>query len=517
MHKTSLPRRPLRFSWSRYAFALLGAGLTPLACDSSPEFVGERGGECDTSEDCPEGQVCGADQKCAGSCETSEDCDSGSFCTSFGECQALCLGCGNSCDTTEECPSGQYCTSEGTCQQECEPETDDPICPANYCSQDGKCTTRNNVIIDPMGGAGGGGNNPNEECIDVEVDFEPQIPNVVLLIDQSGSMTGSDGNFDDTVNDAIGAGTYTAWDCGDEEDWRWNVVRNVLLHPENGVVKPLEDSVRFGLALYSSDNGPIRGSECPLLTEVDLAFGTHEEMLDNFECSDLEEDTPTRESLTAVAEKLNALDFDGPKVIVLATDGLPDSCHCPDWGNQNPSSDNPPDDCYNTEENQVMRGGELMSPEHAEQYDVVQEAARIHEEYGITIEVINVGTASLQAHLDDIAEHGGATSGASINGFNPAALTDAFRSIIDGVRSCAIDLDGEITAGKENTGTIRLDVDATAEIEWEELTYNDENGWVKNSATQIELVGTACETIKTGDHELDISFPCGAFRPPVPR
>src|SRR5690606_31530473 len=264
--------------------------------------------------------------------------------------------------------------------------------------------------------------------------------------------------------------------------WRWNVVRNILLHPENGVVKPLEDRVRFGMALYSSDNGTLRGQECPLLTEVELGFGTHEAMLAEFECSDVIEDTPTRESLTAVAEKLAALDVDGPKIIVLATDGAPDTCYCPDWGSQGNASNNPPLECYDSnDENLVMRGGVDMIPSHAEQYDVVIEAQRIYEELGIRIEVINVSSpnnATLAAHLDDVAERGGAVSGASIDGFDPGSLTDAFESIIDGVRSCAIDLDGSISPGKESTGTITLN--------GEPLLLDDPDGWIVNSPTQIE-------------------------------
>jgi hypothetical protein len=226
-------------------------------------------------------------------------------------------------------------------------------------------------------------------------------------------------------------------------------------------------------------------------------------MLAEFNCEDYLTHTPSRESLTAVANKLAAMDIDGPKVIVFATDGAPDNCQCRDWDSDYGQECNQGDS-----DNDVELGGQMLNTAEAEQYRVVEEAQRIHDELGITVEVINVSSPdndTLAAHLDDVAERGGATSGASIDGFDPGALGEAFQNIIDGVRSCAIDLDGEISPGKEGTGTVLLDGDA--------LILDDPDGWVVNNPTQIELVGDACETIKTGDHDLDVSFPCGSFVP----
>jgi hypothetical protein len=209
-------------------------------------------------------------------------------------------------------------------------------------------------------------------------------------------------------------------------------------------------------------------------------------MLAEHTCNDFPPagNTPTRESLTQVAEQLAASPLEGPKIIVLATDGLPDNCVCENWSNQG-------GECASSNcdtEDRVDRGGTMLCPEQAEQYDVVIEAQRIHEELGITIEVINVSnpnSAALADHLDDVAERGGAIGGVAIDGFNPAALSTAFQTIIDGVRSCAIDLDGDITAGKENTGVVT--------VEGVPLVYTGPDGWVVNSPTQIELVGMACE------------------------
>lgn len=475
--------------------AIGGMGLlAPTACESSPQFSG------------------GSENPLSG-CKSSKDCPSGTYCSEDNECETSCPSCGKSCEKTDDCPTGQFCDANDTCQQECEPSTDaDEVCGSrSSCSEDGRCVADSNVQLN-TGGEGGVsdmGEGGAQGCIEVEVEFEPQVPNVVLLIDKSGSMEGGNG-FDQLVQEAIDDEVYEAWDCPSSEiGWRWHVVRNVLFHPENGVVKQLEDKVRFGYASYTSDNGFDTGT-CPLLEQVAIDFGTHEEMLDEHACSEIEAgaDTPTRESLTAVAESLAELDVDGPKLIVLATDGAPDTCTCSDWT----ANFGEGDECDDSTTIEV--DGQQLSPSQAEQINVVLEAQRIHEELGITIEVINVSdpnSQALAAHLDDVAERGGAASGESIPGFSPELLSGAFESIIDGVRSCVIDLDGKINEGKEDTGTVLLDRDPSNEVDFEEIEYNGEDGWVVNSPTQIELVGDACDTIKSGEHELDISFPCDSF------
>ncbi len=475
------------------AATVLFGGALPPGCGSDPKVdSGDTSGNGDE-------------------CVRDEDCGVNRFCGS-GTCQDVCDTCGLVCTQTDECPVGQFC-SAGACQKECV-QGDAAACgKGRTCNQDGKCVAESSIeVTSTSDGGGAGGGNGGEDCIEVEVDFEPEVPNVVLLIDQSGSM-----NHDDGIDNAIENGSYTPWNCPDtangntsgrwdnddneeaDDSWRWNTVRNILLNPDSGIVKPLEDKVRFGLTTYSSEGGfgndEMNPKTCPMLTEVDIAFGNHQAMLDSFQCSDLVGDTPTRESLTAAAEKLAAAAYDGPKVIVLATDGAPDTCSCQNWNAQAGAA------CVDTATVEYM--GMDYTPEQYEQILVALEAARIHDELGITVEVINVGEAGLKPHLDSVAAAGGALSGASIDGTGPAALTDAFNTIIDGVRSCVIDLDGEIAKGKEDSGTVALD--------GEELVFDGPDGWVVLNPSQIELVGAACEAIKSGDHDLDVTFPCDSF------
>lgn len=501
--------------------ALLGLAM-PLACDSTATIDGvDRPG--------PDDDCSGLDCPGSGECARNSHCPDGQFCTDSGKCLASCDTCGSPCEKTSECPAGQFCSQSKTCEAECTAGQADERCgtAANgkdyLCNEEGRCTktTDDGLMVDD--GQGGQMNmGGSSSCIDVDVEFTPEIPNVVLLIDQSGSMNAGDG-FGARVEQEIEAGDYVPWGCPSDPDdpadspdqrnadWRWNVVRNVLFNPTSGVVLPLEDQVRFGMALYTSEDGFGQNMTrtCPMLTEVEIDFGNYEAMLGAMECNGFPNagDTPTRESLRDTANALAAADLDGPKIIVLATDGEPDNCTCPDWsGNHVPSS------CY--DQATVERGDPPveMSPARAEQYDVAEEAARIYAELGIIVHVIDVSTptnTSLRAHLTSVATAGG---GGIFDGTRPSGLVDAFRTIIDGARSCVIELSGEISGGKESTGRVTLNGEELMLV-----TSDDEDGWKVNSSTEIELTGAPCELIKQGQHDLKILFPCDAFVPTGPK
>src|SRR5688572_21933546 len=132
--------------------------------------------------------------------------------------------------------------------------------------------------------------------------IEPETPTIVLLVDQSGSMTEDFGGTD-----------------------RWQAIYDTLMDPDDGVIAPKQSAVRFGLTLYTSHDGS-EGGMCPILTEVPPALDNFDAMDDVFAPAEPDDETPTGESLAAVAATLDAFTEPGPKAIVLATDGEPDSC-----------------------------------------------------------------------------------------------------------------------------------------------------------------------------------------------
>jgi hypothetical protein len=294
-------------------------------------------------------------------------------------------------------------------------------------------------------------------CGEVEVTFQKRIPYVMLLVDQSGSMTADFGN-----------GT------------RWNVLQNQLLDPTDGIVRKLENEVRFGLALYTSHEGNAGGA-CPLINSVDAQFGNYQQIKAAYDSAQPDEDTPTGESLMAVAEQLNKiyLNVPTPKVIVLATDGEPDTCDEPD-------------------------------PQNGQQKSI--DSAKAAYQMGIETYIVSVGDEVGLPHLQDMANAG---AGLQVGGNNKAQfwqaldqneLYDAFDTIINGVRDCVFTLDGNVVDGYENQGTVMLD--------GQSLSKDDPNGWRLNGSNEVQLLGTACETIQDGEHQLAIDFPCGGYEAP---
>jgi hypothetical protein len=300
-------------------------------------------------------------------------------------------GPGEDCTSSNDCQDSLSCGQDGVCVAACGEEAGAP------CGSAGGPADDDDDLMIGLGGANGNGAGGNaagggDNCIDVDVGFTPQVPTVLLLIDRSGSMN-ADGKFGDAVQAAVDAGTYTLGECPDHNDWRWNVVRDVLMNPTKGIIKPLEEQVRFGMSLYSSRNGQVKDDApnevdpnkmCPELIEVPIALRNHKAMLDEFKCDDIADDTPTGESLLAAAATLKAFKEPGPKVIVLATDGEPDNCECPDFN-----------------VSWVPAKCKVAGLPAQIKAEVVATAKGIHDD-DITIHVINVSTPSeltLQQHL----------------------------------------------------------------------------------------------------------------------
>jgi von Willebrand factor type A domain-containing protein len=296
-------------------------------------------------------------------------------------------------------------------------------------------------------------------CVDLAAEFERVTPSVVMLIDRSGSMTA---RFEGRRN-------------------RWQTLVATLTDPASSLIKKLEGSVRFGMALYTSDSGfgpaqPPR--QCPILTNVDIA-------LDNFSsiASVLSDpvnkpfdDTPTAESLAAVAAKLEAFAADGPKSIILATDGDPDTCADPD--------------ANHSEDSKALSVAAVT-------------AARAN---GISTYVISVGDEATASHLKAlaVAGAGGDAAAEAYTALDTAALEDAFNQIIGTVRTCDFKLDGTVEAAEARRGKVLLDGEA--------LAYGDPDGWLMPDESTVRLQGQACEAVRADASGIAMSFPCDVLQ-----
>lgn len=396
--------------------------------------------------------------------------------------------CTKSCSSDAQCPTGNYCNGT-TCARDCTPGA---ACGAGMtCSANGRCTAPGGGGSGTGGGTGSGGTTgipvvdsgvqPDsgmmdaDACAESSVDFTSEPPNVLLLVDRSGSMSE---------------------ELADDES-RWVALRNALIDPTNGIVPRLQSNVNLGLALYT---GPDRGfigrappdggtspdfietEECPYLVEVPIASNNAAAIQAAYVPEEIAPmsngQTPTGDSLAAVVPTLTALDpalYPGRKVIVLATDGEPDLC----------------------ENGNDEAGGRLRS---------VTEVGNAFDQ-GITVFVISVGDQVGEAHLRELANVGqGFPANDMTERFyranDAAQLEQAFEDIVTGVRACIVALDGTVS-GTGADGTVTLDGTP--------LVKDDPNGWRLNGPSEVELLGSSCELLKSGDHSIDISFPCGVF------
>jgi hypothetical protein len=357
-------------------------------------------------------------------------------------CDKLGDRCGRVCVADEECGDGAYCNLSGTCSADC--------VAGQRCHGEGICDgARGRCISDPNALEAGLPDGDPGTCPNVTVTFEKRVPTVVLLVDQSGSMTERFGS-----------------------DTRWNVARDALVNGTNGIVKVLEKEVRFGLALYTSKDGTA-GGVCPMLTEVDVGLSNYTNIRSRLMAADPIDETPTGESITAVAKKLADPAIPGPKYIVLATDGEPDTCAEP-------------------------------NPQNGQK--VAIDAAKDAFGKGIQTFYISVGSEVSASHAQQMANAGqgldptGTKKAKYYVASDAASMKAAFDAIIYGVRSCTFKLNAKVV--DPTKGSVTLD--------GAKLAYNDSNGWkLSPDGTEVELLGSSCDKVKTGDHSISAIFACG--------
>jgi hypothetical protein len=366
--------------------------------------------------------------------------------------------CGNACGSSADCPSGLYCEAK-TCKAECTLATATADCGGGMlCTEDGRCrddpsaTRLDASVAEADGGINESDTSSGSVCGSVTLQSQPVIPNVIFIVDQSSSM-----------DDSFGTST------------RWQSLRDSLL-ADNGLIKELQNSVKFGVTFYSAKTDSM---VCPMLTEVQLALGNYEAIRANYPANTIGE-TPTGDAIEAVLAKLpkdKELDptyAEVPTIFILATDGEPDRC-------------------------------EELNPQNGQQeaIDAVKHAYGM----GIRTYVIAVANEVGQRHLDDLANAGVGNTGSeqapSYRANDDQGLRDALRKIVAGEVNCDVSLKGTVT-GNVCAGTIR--------IGGQDVLCNDPNGFELFSPSVLRIKGTACEAIKKGK-TLTARFPCGEAVP----
>ena len=393
----------------RIALVGFATAVVVGACanDLGPKGSGGTGGTvirtCDDLSNPPPG--CGT-----ASCVVDADC--------AGAMHCLNLLCTAQCTPTEGCGSGEMCTPQGRC-----------------------------VPNQPDGGSGGIGGDGG--CPSTTVNPSRETPNVLFVVDKSGSM-----------DDHFGSGKD-----------RWTAAHDAITEVVQNV-----SAARFGLVTFTRDGGP--PVTCPDVGVVNLDF-------DLMSISDTGVyprnypgggDTPTGDSLDEIVSLLgsNPPPADGPTVFVLATDGEPDTCEQP-------------------------------NPDQGQAEAIA--AAQAAYSAGYSTYILGVGDGVGATHLNRMANVG---VGRAPNDSNQAPaytantvaeLEAAFDEIVGNQLTCDVALNANIVPSRLCDGTVTMDGNV--------LTCMTDYRLKPGTNDTIELLGTACDTWKATGQVLSAEFDCG--------
>ncbi len=309
-------------------------------------------------------------------------------------------------------------------------------------------------------------------CGELELATDRVIPNIMVIVDRSGSMRRDfEGDCPFLGDGCPSSGTPNP---GFDES-RWESVEDALVGP-NGLVRRLDSIARFGLTLYwKPGEDPPSMSDGAMCASTDgVSFSPSLDNADPIAASFADNSpsgfTPTAEAIEAVTSSLtNTPPPEGPTVYLLATDGAPNGCdEDGDAGDRNNS------------------------------VDAVERA------FNLGIETFVLGVNFDDSHLQDLANAGqGVGSGATLwTADSVSELQADLEQIVVQNIPCTVSLsDGIIDIEKACEGTVRLN--------GELLTCNQaERGWQAVDGSTIELTGSACQDWRGGDAELEAVFPC---------
>lgn len=346
--------------------------------------------------------------------------------------------CAQECDPAgaNTCPAGFHCNlNNSTCDAECTPGGTE--CGDNaHCSADGACIADN------------GSNTPvDANCPAVHFTATPVTPSIELVIDRSGSMDGTD-----------------------ISPTRYKAIQKGLVDATTGIVVTEQAHVIFGAAMFAGDQEPclsLNGFTAP--RAINNAQAITDLLANNPPNGG---NTPTAPAIDQVVADFaaNPPPADSPPIILLATDGEPNSCD----GNGG-------------------SGPSIQSTQAA---------------YAAGIRLFILGLANLNTgYLQQMANAGaGVTAGMPDAPFftadDPASLQTALHDIIVGALSCDLALTG--------TGTIDPNSAMNGVVTLDGMTLVFGTDWTIVNGNTLELLGAACDAFKASDNpQVDATFSCG--------
>ncbi len=285
-----------------------------------------------------------------------------------------------------------------------------------------------------------------------EVPLRPPsvAPNVVFVLDRSGSMRG---RFPRESPRYPGAS-------------KWAIMTEFLVGSV-GLLRSRGERARFALVTYTTER-----ARCPVLRVVPAALRNGDAIEEELRAYGPSGGTPTGEALAGVLAELRTIAPDvAPTVLVLATDGEPNSCSGAPDGRE-----------------ETLR------------------AVDASYAAGVRTYVVSVGDDVAETHLREVANAGlglprTTTSTPVWIGTNPTILREAIDRIIATAVDCRLELARPIDPRRACEGTVLLG--------GEPLACDDPDGFrVEDDGRTVEILGAACDAIVRGEARLSGYFPC---------
>ncbi len=398
--------------------------------------------------------------------ETTGDAETGSESDATGS-NSMTEGTGSESETdgTTDTDTAGPTTDGMTTDDPTDATTDGPTTTTN--------TTSNTTLPDPTDGV---------PCEDFDVMTSvPVTPNVMLVLDKSGSMF------------------INTWDHDNDGNTpqisRWNSLHNVVTF----ILSNFDDGIAFGAQLYPSifatNSYSQAGCNTLDMPEVPVAENNQAAILAGIPTAtdtDQNGGTPASLGMISALTHLDSLDPEIPKAVILVTDGA---------ANCTPNTNTPA----------------LFEDYDEGLHDLVSDAFMIDgiPTYVVGIDIQNVTSPSVQDgapdntnpfdRLNELAEDGGVPQMGTekfYNSSNEIDLQNALNEIATDVQSCVVPL------GNEPPEPDKVKIFVNDNEVPQVMDCENEDGWIWSvEFTEVTLCGTYCEELKeTGS--LNAEFYC---------
>lgn len=322
---------------------------------------------------------------------------------------------------------------------------------------------------------------PPDNCGEVDFELVAVPPNVVLVLDKSGSMVSD--------NDADGDGEFDGFWDHDADPMtpvisRWNSLYNVV----DFVVTNFDAQINFGGVLFPSADATSQysASACVVEDVPEIPVGPNNgvAILDGIPDAldvDIRGATPATAGIQTALDHLETLDPTVPQFLILVTDG---AANC--------SADHPapPDLLEIYDSNLPALVGTAFSERDVPTFVVGIDI--VDEEVGVGND--GIPQANTFVELNAVAEAGGRAKAGSekfFNTVNEIELMEALGEIAGQVVSCVIPLD----PAPENPDFVEVEIGGVSIDKVDDCATQD--GWVYVNPAgpydALELCGSACD------------------------